>query len=161
MRTILVLAFSVALVLQAGCGKDPNRPADLPTLYPVKITVTQEGQPVTEATVTVTSKTPMKYGSSSTDTDATGVATLRTYGYVGVPAGEYTVTIEKRGVEGARETTNEYGEPEMRGGQIYQYVDAQFASQASSPLSITVTDKGATETFEVGAPGKVFLGNMP
>ena len=161
MRTILFLLFSTTLLFQAGCSKDHNRPADLPPLYPVKITVTQEGQPVEGATVTVNAKTPMKYGSSSTDTDTSGVATLRTYGYAGVPAGEYVVAIERRGIEGAREVMNEYGEPETRGGQIFQYVDAKFASQNSSPLSITVTDKGATETFEVGTPVRVFLGTMP
>ena len=160
MRTILFFTFVVALLLQMGCSKDPNRPVDLPKLYSVSIVVTQEGKPLEGATVTLISKTPAKYGTCSAETNTSGIAVLRTYGYKGTPAGEYTVTIEKRGVEGARETKNEYGDTIMVGGKIYQYVDGQYADKASSPFSLNVTEKETKEAFEVGKPVRIYWGDM-
>jgi len=161
MRAIILFFFIVALSLLMGCGKDLNRPDDLPKLYhPVSVTVTQEGKPLEGATVTLISKTPAKYGTCSATTDASGTATLRTYGYNGVPRGQYAVTVEKRGVEGARESKNEYGETQMVGGKIYQYVDAQYTDEGSTPFSIDVTEKGAKAAFEVGAPVRLYIGDM-
>ena len=161
MRTIFIIfSFIAALSLQMGCGKDINRPDDLPKLYPVSVTVTQEGKPLPGATVTLNSKTPTKYGTCSAETDASGVAVLRTYGYNGAPLGQYTVMVEKRGVEGARETKDEYGTTMMSGGKIYQYVDAKYTNEGSTPFSIDVTEKGAKEAFEVGAPVRLYLGDM-
>jgi len=152
---------SASFLFHAGCGKDHNRPADLPKLYPANITVTQEGNLVEEATVTLISKTPSKYNMSSATTNASGVAILRTYGFNGVPAGVYTVTVSKTSVEGAREVTNEYGESVTTGGKLYQYVDHQYTDEASTPFSITVSEKGIKETFEVGVPVRVFLMDIP
>ncbi|MCL2006226.1 MAG: carboxypeptidase-like regulatory domain-containing protein [Planctomycetaceae bacterium] len=160
MRTFIFFTLSIALLFQAGCGDDPNRPADLPRLYPVKITINQSGSPLEEATVTLHSKTPTKYGTSSASTDSSGVAALRTYGFDGVPLGEYTVTIEKRGIEGGNEVTDEFGGTTLVGGRIFQYVDSQYVRSADSPLSIEVTERGATDTFDVGAPVHIFLGNL-
>jgi hypothetical protein len=160
MRTIPLLSFIVVLVFQAGCGKDHNRPDDLPKLYPVSITVTQDGKPLEEATVTLYAKTPTKYGTGSAKTNASGVAVIRTYGYNGVPVGQYTVTVEKRGVEGAKEVTMEDGATDFVGGKIFQYVEAQYANESSTPFSIDVTEKGATDTFEVGKPVHVYLGDV-
>lgn len=160
MRTILLITFVVILAFQAGCSKDPNRPDDLPKLYPVRITVTQEEKPLEGATVTLSSKTPMKYGSCSAETNASGVAVLKTYGFCGVPVGQYAVTVEKRGIEGARESTTEDGLTIQSGGKVFQYVDTQYTNENSSPCSIDVTEKGAKDAFEVGAPVHVFLMDM-
>ena len=160
MRKILLLSFIVAFSLQMGCSKDPNRPADLPKLYSCSITITQDGKPLEEATVTLVSKTPAKFGTGTATTDASGTATLKTYGYNGIPLGQYKVLIEKRGVEGARESKNEYGDTIQVGGTIYQYVDAQYVSERSTPFEIDITEKGGKETFEVGAPVRILLGRL-
>ena len=160
MRTILLVPIVVVLVLQTGCGKDLNRPDDLPKLYPVKITVTQEDKPLREATVTLHAKTPVKYGTSSGKTNASGVASLQTYGISGVPVGEYDVTVEKRAVEGAKEVTTEEGLTDFVGGKIYEYVDPKHTKQSSTQFSIEVTEKGAQDTLEVGAPVHNYLGDV-
>jgi len=161
MRTILFLSICTALLLQAGCGGDHGRPADLPRLFPVSITITQENQPLEGATVTVVSKTPSKYGTSSGTTNASGTVTLRTYGFNGVPAGEYAVMVTRVGDENQRESLTPEGETVMVGGQAFNYVDVQFSDESTTPLSLTVTERGARETFEVGAPVRIFLGNNP
>ena len=164
MRTItLFFSFVIALSFVSGCGdtESSRRPADLPKLYPVTITITQEGTPLEGADVGLTAKTPTKYGSSTGETDASGIAKPRTYGFAGVPAGQYVVTVSKNGLEGAQEKfTEEEGIPYMAGGKNYSYVDEQYwRDRSNTPLSIEVTDKGVTETFDVGAPVHVFLGN--
>jgi hypothetical protein len=160
MRTLIFFSFIIALSLQMGCRKDRNRPEDLPKLYPVSITVTQESKPLEGATVTLHAKTPTKYGTCTAVTDATGVASLQTYTYAGAPIGQYAVTVGKRGVEGAKETTNEYGETITTGGKIYQYIDGKYGNETNTPFSIDVTESGASESFEVGAPVKIHIGDV-
>ena len=161
MRTILFLSISTVFLFSAGCSKDDGRPKDMPKLYPVHISITQESKPLEGATVTLMEKTPSKYGASSGTTDVAGTVKVLTYGYEGVPAGEYAVLVKKVGTEGAKEAKTPEGMSLSVGGKSYGYVDDKFSTVNSTPLSITVTDKGATETFDVGAPVRTFLGNVP
>jgi len=161
MRTILILSLFLALLLYTGCNRNDGRPADMPKLYPVTISIIQDGQPLDGATVTLIAKTPAvaQYGTSSGTTTATGTATIRTYGYDGVPIGDYTVLVEKRVTEGEREIIQEgMGVVGTIGGRVFQLVNTQFTAQATTPLSISVAERrGATETFDVGAAVRVFL----
>jgi len=158
MRTVLFLSLSLALLFHSGCGGGHSgRPADMPMIYPVKITVTQEGAALQEAGVTLTAKTPAKYGVASGLTDAHGVAVIRTYGFAGVPEGQYTVTVSKQGVEGATEATDIDGNRYQTGGKVYEYVNVRYSKTDTSPLNIEVTTKGATESFDVGAPVHLFI----
>lgn len=160
MRIIIPFLFILALALQAGCSKDTRRPVDMPELFPVSIAITAEGKPLEGATVTLIGKTRSKYSSCSAVTDASGVALLKTYTYEGVPLGQYIVTVEKRGVEGAKEVQTPEGLTDSIGGKIYQYIDSKYTNERSSPFSIDVTEKGGQETFEVGKPVHVFLGDV-
>ena len=158
MRTVLFLSLSLTLLFHSGCGGgDSGRPADMPEIYPVKITITQGGAALQDADVALTVTTPGKYGFASGQTDARGVAVIRTYGFAGVPEGQYAVTVSKRGVEGAKDATDADGNTYQTGGKVYEYVDAQYSKTDTSPLNIGVTKKGATETFEVGAPVHLFI----
>ena len=161
MRVFLLLTVGTALLLQAGCGGNDGRPADMPRLNPVRITIIQDGKPLGGADVTLTIKTPMNYGTATGLTDASGVAVLRTHGFDGVPAGQYTVTVVKRVVEGATQTTNPIdGSTYETGGSIYQTVDSQYTDTQTSTLSIEVIERrGATESFDVGTAVRVFLGS--
>jgi len=157
MRTFLFLSLSFALLLQSGCSKDDGRPNDLPKLHPVSITVIQDGKPLEGAAVTLIAKTQTLYGMASGTTNASGIAVPRTYGYDGVPVGQYMVTVSKAVVEGAREAKNDDGSTYETGGKNYQYVDVKFTKQDTTTLDIDVTEKGAKETFDVGAAVHVFL----
>ena len=160
MRTFLFLTISTVLLLQAGCGRNDGRPPDMPRLYPVSITITQDGSPLEGAVVTLTIQTPRNYGTATGLTNASGVAILRTHGFNGVPVGQYTVTVIRRVVEGTTLVTSPIdGSTHEAGGVIYQTVDVQYTDTQQSPLSIDVLERrGATATFDVGAPVRVSLG---
>ena len=160
MRTILFLSLSIALLFLAGCSGNDSRPSDMPRLYPVSITITQEGQPLEGATVALEAETPSIYSASGI-TNASGVAVLRTYGFNGAPAGNYVVLVSKTVAENQREITTFEGTTELVGGESYGHVDPLFSRADTSTLRITVTERGATETFDVGAPVRVFLWNNP
>ena len=159
MRMNLFFALTILLLFQAGCG-DRSRPADLPKLYPVSVEVKQQDQPLEGATVTLISKTPTTYGTASAQTNASGVAKLLTYGYSGVPSGEYSVLIQKLGTEGAVGSRTLEGVPVMLGGQTYNYVDAKYSREVSTPFGLSVGKKAVKETFEVGEPVRQLLGNL-
>ena len=157
MRTLLFLTLSFAFIHFTGCGGDSGRPADMPPIYPVRITITQNGAALADASVTLTAKTPAMYGVASGMTNASGTAMIRTYGFEGVPEGAYTVTVSKQAVEGAVKAGDNEGNEYETGGKVYEYVDTQYAKTDTSTLSIEVTTKGAAETFDVGTPVHVFL----
>ena len=144
MRNIAFFIIAVALVFQAGCGGGGHsRPSDLPKLHPVNITITQGGSPLAGAMVNLLSKTPATYGSASAVTDASGVAVPWTYGFAGVPEGQYTVTVSKSASDGNK--------------KVYRYVDAKYSSTETSPFSIDVKAGRTGETFDVGAQVKELL----
>jgi len=156
MRTIITLLFIVSVALQAGCGQQGHpRPSDLPTLHLVSITVTQEGTPLAGASVILTSKTPQTYSTASGTTDAAGVVVPRTYGFDGVPAGQYTVSVSKTAIEGATEQMDG-NTPIQVGGKVYQYVSKEYLESGTTPLSIDVSAKMET-TLDVGAPAHEFI----
>mgnify|MGYP004446402499 CR=1 FL=1 len=138
------------LVILASIGcKDKSRPADLPDdMSPCKVTVVQDGKNLEGATVTFEYTTPVKYTTSGT-TDATGVATMMTYGYAGAQQGTAKVVITKLVTEGAEEAA-EYGERGVQ-GKDFQLVDAKYRSVDTTDLEITVTKENAEVTFDVGA----------
>ena len=160
MRTFQFLALGTALLLFSGCGGDKGRPKDLPKLHPVSLTITQEDKPLEGAIVTVVSKTPTTYSTASGTTDASGTAKLMTYGFDGVPTGEYAVLVEKRVTEGAKETTTQEGASMMVGGQVFQYVDPKFTKEKDTTLNLSVGNKAVKETYEVGAAVHELLFNQ-
>ena len=99
MKKSMICAFMAAFVLLGvalvGCGGGSGRPADLPKLVKASFTVTQEGQPVADAYVNLRGGDGRWaiFGRS----DAKGKVVLSTYKeeFVGAPAGEYAVTVEK------------------------------------------------------------------
>ena len=160
MRIFLLLTISAVLLPQTGCVKNDGRPADMPRLCPVRVTIIQDGKPLEGADVTLTAKTPMNYGVATGLTDVSGVAVLRTYGFDGVPNGQYTVTVTRRAVEGATQVTSPIdGSTYETGGTIFQTVDVQYTDTQSSPLSIDVSGRATTESFDIGTAVHVFMGN--
>ena len=159
MRTITSLTLIVSLIfLFPGCGGDGGRPADMPPLFPVTITITQEGVPLEGATVTLHSSTPSTYGTATGTTDSSGTARMRTYGFNGAPAGEYVVTVDRVALEGAEEFVQNPGEnPQLRGGTLYRFVNENFTKRGTTTLNMTVADnrRGTTETFDVGAAVRI------
>jgi hypothetical protein len=159
-RTILCLSLGTALLFVAGCKKDDGRPKDMPNLHSVSITVIQDDKPLEGATVALEAVIPSQYSASGV-TNSSGVAVLKTYGFTGAPAGDYVVLVTKIVAENQTEVKTPEGGTYLAGGDSYNYVDSRYRGKDTSTFNITVTEKGAKETFDVGKAVRTFLWNNP
>ncbi|NMC20217.1 MAG: carboxypeptidase regulatory-like domain-containing protein [Thermogutta sp.] len=77
-----------------GCGREAEKPSDLPDLVPIAAVVKFQGEPVPDAKV-LFSPVSGKYSAAGV-TDSQGRAVMKTDGtYEGVPAGSYKVAVVK------------------------------------------------------------------
>jgi len=153
------LSASLLLVLLcfSGCGGE-QKPADLPPLHPVVVTVIQDGMPLEGATVLLMPEGTSTRFSSGGVTDKNGVATIKTDAkYPGAPEGRYKVTIKKTVEPSTAPVDNSlsYEEQQAKAADISKQtksvVDSKFLKFGSTPFSIAVTSSGVTETLDVGA----------
>jgi hypothetical protein len=153
------MRFSVLLLLiliLTGCT-NADKPKDLPKLYPCTITVTQEQQPLAEASVFITPAEWNKWNAGGT-TDSSGKAVLYTHGkYNGVPAGTYKVTVnkyeigpEKPNGEAILARTGNFPEPDS-----FSLVDLQYTNENKTPLEITISKEERTFSLDLGKAVKV------
>jgi len=145
----LCVALSIAVF--PGCG-GKKQPPGMPTLYPCEIKVIQDDAPLPGAVINLFSadgSVPWVVGGG---TNSEGVAKLHTHGdFPGAPAGNYRVTITKTVIEGAP-TPEQLSNPNFAGpmGTDYDYVDLQYKSRNSTPLTIEITSGKNTKEFDVG-----------
>lgn len=150
----LVAFFSLALVavVAVGCGKS-SKPSDMGELGGCVVKVTQDGAPLEGADVIFYAQDPenQKYTPSGR-TNEKGEAKIKTYGFEGVPAGEYKVTVTKLVIEEGTLVVEENGAESVERGAEYQVVAAEYRDVNTTPLSVTVTDPmKEVPVFEVGA----------
>ncbi|MDR0327861.1 MAG: carboxypeptidase-like regulatory domain-containing protein [Planctomycetaceae bacterium] len=121
------MTFLLAVISIAGCSNRVSRPNDLPELHPCTFTITQDGDPLDGAYVSLIpmEETNAKYQTSSV-TNHEGKAAFATYGFNGVPAGKYKVCVRK--VVG-----EEDGE--------YQAVEPLYSDAEYTPHEIEITGK--------------------
>lgn len=154
-RIIIIGIFMITGFALVGCTE--KRPDGMPDLHPISVTLTQDGQPLAEASVLLLSddESLTRWGVGGS-TDQNGVATIRTYGkYPGAPAGEYRVIVMKTETETDPATQNKNWTPKFPGDgeKVYHLVDQQYSNPNSSPLKVTI-EKGGNKTvsFEIGKP---------
>ena len=151
-KSVALFSLALVAVVAVGCGKS-NKPSDMGELGGCVVKVTQDGAPLAGAEVIFHAQDPpnQKYTPSGT-TNEKGEAQIKTYGFEGVPAGEYKVTVTKLVIEEGELVVAEDGSESVEGGSEYQAVDAEYRDVNTTPLSITVTDP-MTEvpTFDVGS----------
>lgn len=150
----LVALFSLALVavVAVGCGKS-NKPSDMGELGGCVVKVTQDGAPLEGADVIFYAQDPenQKYTPSGR-TNEKGEAKIKTYGFEGVPAGEYKVTVTKLVIEEGTLVVADNGAESVERGAEYQVVAAEYRDVNTTPLSVTVTDPmKEVPVFDVGA----------
>ncbi|MDR3108076.1 MAG: carboxypeptidase-like regulatory domain-containing protein [Planctomycetaceae bacterium] len=151
MRFSSLIICSLFIVL-SGCGGSNSRPKDLPALTPVNLTITQDGQPLAEATIRFVSVDGGKWNPVAF-TDAAGHVEMKTYSFIGVPAGKYKVLIEKEVKEDVVEEKNAVtGVMEEKSYTLYRVVDEKYADAKTTPHEIEVSGKGkkVEQTFDVG-----------
>ncbi len=151
------LMIMAVAVLMTSCGE--KKPEGLPDLYPCKIKVVQEGAPLSGAILYLKGSSS-EFPSSGT-TDQEGIAEIFTMGkYSGAPAGEFTVTLEKR------ISDPEKVEPKVEAGvlvypnaKLYSLLDLNLRDEKKSPHKITVEKKSNRFDIDAGKKVKIFLGN--
>ena len=142
--SIFFILFLVSCLI--GCSRSA-KPVDLPGLYPCSITLTQEGQPLRNATVMLYSADPEFKWAVIGFSDEQGKAVLKTHAqFPGAPLGEYQVVVLK---------TEEV--PKGNTVDVFTLIDKKYAENDSTPLSITIGKKKNAEQFELGAATRTKL----
>jgi len=139
-------------------------------LYPVKLTIIQGGQPLEGATVYLVDTTSASRFTVGYQTDAKGIANLKTDGkFDGCPAGKYKVIITKKFMpEMPKE--NPPSDPEAKAeydrkiaelnAQMAETVDVQYTRPTTTPEEIEVTSAGLEKTIDVGEKVDVLLDDI-
>ena len=158
MKRLFLLVF-VSVGMLAGCSGAP-RPDGFPKLYPVTLTIQQDGQPLAGAMVMLIPSSPQQWGVGGT-TDAQGKVNIRTHGqHDGAPEGNYAVVITKREsvspvpIEIRNGTIQQQEEwnrknPTARVA-IFNLIEAEFQSAETTPLKINVERKTVHQTLDAG-----------
>lgn len=153
MNKLLVISFS--FLIFCGCFGE-KRPEGFPDIYPCEIKITQEGQPLSDATIVLFNGQPdLDRWAVSGITDQSGLAQMKTNGkYPGAPLGNFTVCV-------SREELSE-GEEKIIGGEKiktdqkkFLLVEKKYSDSASSPLKISIEKK--KNHFDLDAGKKIRL----
>jgi hypothetical protein len=149
-RLLSVLIFCCVCFGVAGCSNNNiPKPKDLPTLYPVILTLTQEGKPLTETTVTLIAEDQSKWGTSGFS-NANGKIELKTAGFIGVPVGKYKVVVVKTVSEGVPTSPDEPGNP-----KTYTLVEKNYTNPNTTPLTLEITPETKELVLDVGKAVKI------
>jgi hypothetical protein len=126
-----------------GCtGKE--LPSDLPRLYPCKVRIENDKQPVAKASV-IFSPQQGKW-SAMGETDENGNLLLKTNGiYTGVPEGRYKVLVSKVQIDPI-DATKELTENNMK---VIPLIDPLFGDINKTPLEFEVKSTNNIVTFQV------------
>ena len=156
MRLTTTITFILSIVFLTGCGGGGRKmPAGMPKLYPVSISVTQEGKPLADASVS------LRYADPSAGTwavggktDATGIVKLRTDGFPGAPVGKFKVVLIKQDNEGMEEYAAAGAQGDTVAAskvkvKIWSCVKEEYNDPKKTPLEVEIT--ASTQTLEVDA----------
>lgn len=159
MNRITIFTLMILFVAVSGCG--PKIPSDMPPLYPVKVTVMMDGEPLEKASIAFTLMEATGGYPIGGTTDSKGVAAPKTNGkYDGVPEGKYKISVNKMvAIEGPTSQKTPPTDPQELAKyerRVYderrfvEIVEKQFASSSSTPFEIEVSKGGSNEaTVEV------------
>ena len=146
----IVALFGTLLLFVVGCGE--TLPPDMPKLYPTKVVIIQDGQPLEGANVQLLPKDPDSRWAAAGRTDSSGAVDFFTEGrYRGVPEGDYQVTVSKVYTEPSKylgqkrpddidyPTWNRMMSEEKLNS--YHLIDPVYDSRKTSTLELTVGPK--------------------
>ena len=156
-KNIISYLIILSLFSFSGCG-GKKKPSDLPPLYPVMITVVQDGNPLEGATVSLIADGANVRFTTAGVTDKNGVATIKTdIDWPGAPAGKFKVCISKvvTPPDDPVDASLSYEEGRAKAkanlAQTKSMVNSKFLRPRTTPFAIEVTERGVTETLDVGA----------
>lgn len=112
--------------------------------------MTQEGKPLTEATVTLIAEDKsIKWGTSGFS-NTEGKIELKTAGFIGVPAGKFKAVVVKTDAEGVPTSPDEAGDP-----KVYTLVEKIYTNPLTTPLVLDITAETKELTLDVGKAVKI------
>ncbi|MDR0336745.1 MAG: hypothetical protein LBI18_06605 [Planctomycetaceae bacterium] len=136
----------------------------MPKLYPVQLTLVQEGKPLDGAMVLLKRHSETTKYSCGGLSGANGVVKIQTHGkYAGAPEGSYTVTVSKTVTErsgpwneipsdeAAAQTWLQENRSRLKETN-YHIIDPKYGDSQTSDLKIDVTTKGLKTTLDLGNP---------
>ena len=152
-----VVCIGVAIAT-AGCRPQRLKPANLPTLIPVRVTVLQQSKPVTGAFVRLLpadASVPWNCGATTGDN---GVAIIKTLGeFDGAPEGDYKVLITK--IETPRtagaDLSNATPRKEPVESDSFHVIDPKYGAPNETTLEMKVAEGHSVASFDVGDPVRV------
>jgi len=161
----IVLLLSLGAILTTcltGCGS--KLPDGMPPLHPLTLTVTQEGKPFPEASVSLYPSDGARGWNSGGLTDANGVLPVFTHGkYSGVPAGKYKITVDCVTSDPPRPknaTESEIAE-HLKKHPEFRIVPLPFTDRAKTPLEIEVVKGTNRLTIDIPEKVKLSMGGPP
>ena len=162
--------FLACFLLFTGCDRQ-KLPPGIPKLYPVTITVMQDGEPLAEAELVIVNTDPSTNWSAGGTTDKNGIVKLRTMGqYNGAPLGKYKVGVRKMEIPDITLPAERPSDPE--GSKEYSrlvkeindntfiLVEEKF-SIGQSQLEVEITASNLNGTVDVSPAIRVKAPPMP
>ncbi|MDR2115051.1 MAG: hypothetical protein LBP87_01595 [Planctomycetaceae bacterium] len=162
-KNIIVIVCFSFLLFSAGCNRGRVRPEGLPKLHQCVIHLTQEGIPLSGASVLFLPVSPSqgKHWTVSGFSDETGKTEIYTNGYFrGSPQGEFKIIVTKTETvvppfpdimpTDPREIVKLERMIE-KGTKVYKVISDEFTTEETTPLKIIVPTKENKTTFELGA----------
>lgn len=155
--TMMSLCGCLLLGLSAiGCGGGPERPDNMPPLYPVQIKLLQEDAPLAGASVRLVPDGASSSWYTGGTTDDQGIAEVHTHGkFSGAPAGKYKLVVTKFETPSAASTTLENLNQPTSKDATYDLVDPKFGNPAKTTLELEVTESQAEHEFDLGPAVRV------
>ena len=156
-KPLVSFCLVLLLALLVGCTKKPM-PDGMPTLYRVSISVTQEGKPLADATVS------LRYADSSAGTwavggrtGAEGTANLFTNGYRGAPVGAFKVLLFKQENEGLKEYSESanFEDAQRIKVKIWSCLKEEYNDPEKTPLEVEITSSTKTLKVDAGPAVKI------
>lgn len=155
-RIASVFAFLTASVFDVGCAQ-PQKPDGMPELYPCVVKLTQEGEPLADASILCLSDDPKLIRWAVTGrADANGVAKIFTMGkFEGAPVGDFAVVVSKNAesanADGADGSDDLGASGTTASEPVVSLVALELTEKATTPLRMTVEAKSNEFEFDCGA----------
>lgn len=154
-RIASVFALLTAAFFAVGCA-EPPKPEGMPEIYPCVVKLTQEGEPLADASILCLSDDSKLIRWAVTGrADANGVAKIFTMGkFEGAPVGEFAVVVSKNADSSAdaANVSDDLGASGTTASEpVVSLVALEFTEKATTPLRMTVEAKSNEFEFDCGA----------
>ena len=145
------ICIMISMLLFAGCGGE-LKPDGLPKLYPLTLTLTQDGTPLAGASVALFADDGEAKWTIGGTTDASGKMSPMTHGkFPGIPDGTYKVCVRKIEAVAPAERSGD-SESQPVNSVEYDLVDIRLQSPVTTTLTLEAGPGKKSATLDVGKP---------